>query len=154
MPWTPWRSTSSATRNASIIDVLLVEHGQQAVVRDDDQRVDLVRQRLDAVLGGLRAARALEAERLGDDADGQRAELAGDPRHDGRAARAGAAALAGGDEDHVRALEQRLDPVVVLHRGVAAALGVRAGAQPARQVGADLERAGRRRTAAATARPC
>ncbi len=32
MPCTPWRSTSSATRNASTIDGLLVEHRQQAVV--------------------------------------------------------------------------------------------------------------------------
>ena len=47
---------------------LLVEHRQQLVVRHDDQRVDLVGQRLDPLLGGLRAARALEAERLGDDA--------------------------------------------------------------------------------------
>ena len=72
----------------------------------------------------------------------------------GARARAGAAARAGGDEDHVGALEQRLDPVVVLHRGVAAALGVGAGAEPAREVGADLQRRGARRTAAATARRC
>src|SRR5215204_5322194 len=119
---------------------LLVEHRQQTVVRDDDQRVDLVRERLDPLLGGLRAARALEAERLGDDPDGQRAELARDPRHDRRAAGAGAAALAGGDEDHVGALELGLDAVVVLHRRVAPAVGVRAGAEALREVGADLQR--------------
>ena len=59
---------------------------------------------------------------------------------DRRGAGAGAAALARGDEHHVRALEQRLDAVVVLHRRGVAELGVRAGAQPARDVGPDLER--------------
>ena len=45
-----------------------------------------------ALLGGAAAGRALEAERLGDDADGQRAGLAGQ-RGDGRGrARARAAA--------------------------------------------------------------
>jgi hypothetical protein len=72
-------------------------------------------ERLDPGLGLVRA-RALEAERLGHDADRQRADLARDPRDDGRRAGAGAAALAGRDEDHVRALQQRLDLVVLLHR--------------------------------------
>ena len=51
---------------------------QQPVVRDHDQGVALVAQRLDAVLGLLGAPLALEGERAGDDAYGQRAELAGD----------------------------------------------------------------------------
>ena len=105
-------------------------------------------------LGGLQPARALEAERLGDDADGQRAELLRDPRHDGRRAGAGAAALAGRDEDHVRALEQGLDAVVVLHRGARGRARDRARAEPARDVGADLQRHVRAPTAAATARRC
>ena len=134
MPCTPWRSTSSATRNASTIDVCLSSTRQQPVVRHDDEGVDLLRERLDAALGGLQAARALEAERLRDDADGQRAQLAGDARHHGRRARAGAAALAGGDEHHVRAAQQGLDAVGVLHRRGAAEVGVRARAEAARDV--------------------
>jgi hypothetical protein len=64
-----------------------------------------------------RAAAALEGERARDDADGQRAELAGDLGDDRRAAGAGAAALAGGDEDHVGALEDLLDLVAVVLGG-------------------------------------
>ena len=67
IPWTPWRRTSSATWKASIIVVVAGEHREQALVRDHDQRVHLGAQRLDAVLGLLGAAGALEPERLGDD---------------------------------------------------------------------------------------
>ena len=56
-------------------------------------------------LGRLDTARALEGERASDHTDGQRANLLGDLRHDGGAAGAGAAAHAGGDEDHVRAFQ-------------------------------------------------
>ena len=59
-------------------------------------------QLVDAVLGETRAAVAFELERLGHDADGQDALLAGGARDDGRRAGAGAAAHAGGDEHHVR----------------------------------------------------
>ena len=48
MPCTPWRRTSSATRKASTIEVCLSSTLQQLVVGDDDERVDLVGQRLDA----------------------------------------------------------------------------------------------------------
>src|SRR3712207_7398699 len=47
--------------------------------------------------------RALEPERQRHDPDGQRADLACDPRHDGCGARPRATALAGRDEDHVGA---------------------------------------------------
>ena len=105
---------------------LLVEHAQQPVVGHDDQRVDLLGERGDAALGLLAAAGALEAERLGHDRDRERADFARDARDDRGRAGAGAAAGAGGDEDHVRALQQRLDAVVVLHRRLAADVRVRA----------------------------
>ena len=64
-----------------------------------------------------RALRALELERPRDDADGQRADLVlGDLGDHGRGAGAGAAALAGGDEDHVGALQRLLDLVAALVR--------------------------------------
>ena len=118
MPWTPWRSTSSATRNASTIEVLRSSTDEQPVVGDDDQRVDLVGERVDPGLGLVAPARALELERPGDDPDRQRAELAGDLGDDRRGAGAGPAARAGGDEDHVRAAQHRLDAVVLLARGL------------------------------------
>ena len=126
MPCTPESSTSSADRNASISETPDVAELQQPVVGDDDQRVALVAQLCDAVLGLPRAPPALERERPGDHADGQRAELAGDGGDDRRAAGAGAAALAGGDEDHVGPLEDLLDLLAVILGGLAADLGVRA----------------------------
>ena len=83
---------------------------------------------------GFRAASALsplEEERLGDDADGERALFARDLRDDRRSAGAGSAAHAGGDEDHVGALMQLLDPLHVLERRLASLLRVRAGAEAA-----------------------
>ena len=65
---------------------------QQPVVRDDDQRVDFVAQRVDAALSLDCPPPSLERERAGDDADGQRAEGTRDAGDDGCAARTGAAA--------------------------------------------------------------
>ena len=78
------------------------------------------------------ALAALEEERLGDDADRERALFTRELRDDGRRAGAGAAAHAGGDEDHVRAGDELLDALHVLERRLAAALGVGAGAEAAR----------------------
>ncbi len=123
---------------------VLVEHREQPVVGHHDQRVDLVGQRLHALVGLLATARALEAERLGDDADRERADLARDARQDRRRAGAGAPAGARGHEHHVRALEQRLDLVVLLHRRLAAEVRVRSRPEAARDLRADVERHVRR----------
>ena len=84
--------------------------------------------------------RALELERPRHDADGQRADLLlGDLGDHGRRAGAGAAALAGRDEDHVGALEHLLDLVARLGRRAEAHLRVRAGAEALGQLGADVQ---------------
>ena len=54
----------------------------------------------------------------------ERAEASGDLGDDRRAAGAGAAALAGGDEHHVGALQHLFDLVAVVLGGLAADLGV------------------------------
>ncbi len=82
---------------------------------------------------------ALELERLGDDGDRQRAELAGQAGDHRRRAGAGAAAEAGGDEDHVGARQRLDDRVGVLERGLPADVGIGAGAEPLRQLLADLD---------------
>ena len=87
------------------------------------------------------AARALEGERLGDDADGQDALVAGGLGDDRRSAGAGAAAHAGGDEAHVRAVERLVDLLERLFRGGAADLGPRAGAEALRDLEAELDAA-------------
>ena len=63
------------------------------------------------VLGLAPAAVALEVERPRDDGDGHGAQLARDLRDHGRAAGAGAAALAGGDEHEVGAAQGGLELV-------------------------------------------
>ena len=117
----------------------LLDHLEQAVVLDHDQRVDAVAEVLDPLLGLLRALAALERERPGDDADGERAELAAELGEDRRGAGAGAAALARGDEDHVGALQRLLQLVpALLRRGVPDG-GIGAGAEAARRLRADVD---------------
>ena len=65
----------------------LLDHLEQAVVLDHDQRVDLLGELGDPLLGLLRAAAALELERPRDDADRERLELARDLGDDRRARR-------------------------------------------------------------------
>ena len=116
-----------------------VRDGQQPVVGDDDQRVDLAAQLLDAELGLHHPALALEAERPGHHADGERAEGPSHVRDHRRAAGAGAAALAGRDEDHVGALEHLLDLLAVIFGGLVADIGIGAGAQSPGELAADIE---------------
>ena len=129
MPWTPWRRTSSASRNASR---MLVRRSTIASSFSFGitMSVSTCSRRRSMPSSAWRALGALEVERLGDDADGQRADLVlGDLGDHRRGARAGAAALAGGDEDHVRALERLLDLVAALVGRAVADLGVGARAE-------------------------
>ena len=108
MPCTACSSTVSATLNASISGVPRSTTASSRWFGMRDQRVDHLAQLREAGLGLLRALPSLEDERLGDDGDREDAELLGHLRDDGRGAGAGAAAEAGGDEDHVGALEHFL----------------------------------------------
>ena len=113
---------------------------EQLLVRDHDQRVDHLAQAVDALLRLARALRALELERARDDADRERADLVlGDLGDHGRGARAGAAALARGDEDHVGALQRLLDVVARLGRGALPDLRVGAGAEALGEARADVQ---------------
>ena len=78
MPWTPWSRTSSAILNALSIEVLSLEtvssrsFGMTIRVSTFSFSVWM------PLLGLHRAAAALEGERPGDHADGERAEALGD----------------------------------------------------------------------------
>ena len=89
-------------------------------------------------LGEPHAVRPFEVEGLGDDADGEDACLARGARDDRGRARAGAAAHAGGDEHHVRAVERAHDFLERLFGGDAADLGPGARAKSARDADAQL----------------
>ena len=81
-------------------------------------------------LGLQRALLALEAERLGDDGNRERAELAREARDDRRGSRAGAAAEAGGHEDHVGARQRLNERVGVLERRLTPDVRVGPRAEP------------------------
>lgn len=68
------------------------------VVGDDDERVHVLTQGLDAVRGLVAAAAPLKGEWVGHDTDGQHAGLARQTRHHRRGARASAPAHARRDE--------------------------------------------------------
>ena len=117
---------------------VLREDREELLVRHHDQRVDLGREGVHPVVRLRGAARALEAERLGDDADRERADVAREASDDRSGSGTRASAGAGGHEDHVGALEEALDLVLLLERGAVAELGVRARAQAAAGAGAQM----------------
>ena len=117
MPLVALSSTSSATPKASVSVRVLLDHRQQALVGDDDERVHLGAQLGEAVVGLAQAAPPLEAEGTGDHRHRERPVLLGEPGHHRRRAGAGAAAHAGGDEDHVAAAERVGDGLLVLLGG-------------------------------------
>ena len=139
IPCTPCRSTSSAILKASSIEVFLSSTSRRRSFGITINRVAGLAERVDARLRLRSPLRALEAERHGDDADGQRTDLARDAGDDRRRARAGPAALAGGDEDHVRAAKRALDLVVGLLGCAAADVRLRAGAETARELAPDVD---------------
>ena len=107
---------------------------QEPVVGDDDEGVDVLLEALDALLGVRRTPAALEGERPRYDPDGQRPRVPGYLGDHRGGARAGPAALARGDEDHVGAAHRLFDLRLVLLRGLHPDLRVRAGAEAARDL--------------------
>ena len=114
-------------------------HQEQVLVGDDDQRIDVLLQLVDARFGRAHAARAFEQERLGHDADGQHALLARRFCDDGCGAGPGAAAHAGCDEDHVDAVHRVFDLFDRFFSRGLAHFGARARTEAARDVGAELD---------------
>ena len=139
MPWTPESSTWSAALNASSTLTCRSEMDSSRSFGITISVSTSSRSRSMPASAWHAAALALEAERAGHHADGERAERAGHVGHHGRAAGAGAAALARGDEDHVGALEHLLDLLAVVFGGLAADVGVGARAQTAGELAPDVE---------------
>ena len=95
-----------------------------------------------ALLCQTHLALALKGEGLGDDAHGQDAQIMGDLGHNGSRTGAGAAAHAGSDKDHLRALECICDLVLALLGSALADLRVCACAAALGQLGTQLHLGG------------
>ena len=112
---------------------------QQSVVGNDDERVDVVLQELDAQLRVLFSLAAFEGKGLCNDAHGEGAHGFGSLRDDRCSTRSGAAAHACGDEDHVASGDDLLQIFEALLCGLLSDFGIAACAQTLRQLFADLD---------------
>ena len=137
IPWTPWRRTSSTTRNASMIEVFF---WTTSLRRSFGIVISVSTWALSssAAFSAIELAlRALERERLRHDADRQRAGLLGELGDDRGRAGAGPTAEPGGDEDHVGVDEGLGDLLGVLLGRPLADRAVTAGAEAAGDLVAD-----------------
>jgi hypothetical protein len=113
--------------------------GEELLIGDDDGSVDRFHQLRDAALGLLHAALAFEGKGLRDHSNRERAHFAGQRGDDGSGAGTGAAAEAGGNEDHVGTFKGFDDLVGVFERGFAADFRIGARAQAVGQLHAKLQ---------------
>ena len=101
----------------------------QFFIEDDDQRIDVQGQLLQAFVGDVHALLAFVREGLRYHGDRQRAQFLGHFGHDRSGARARAAAHAGSDENHVRAAQRIGDARARFFGQLAADGRLHAGAQ-------------------------
>ena len=116
-----------------------VDGGEQAIVRDDDERVDVLAQTFDGFQSLVVPLTTFKLERHGDDAHGQNTGALGNLRDDGRRAGARTTTHTRGNEHHIRTCERLLDGRSALLRSLLTNLRVPAGAQTSRELGADLQ---------------
>ena len=118
---------------------ILVRQLEQPLVGDHDERVHRRADGLDALLRLNRATTALKPEGTGHYGDGQRFQAARDLGDYRSASGAGAATLAGRDEDHVGATECIFDLLAMRICGCTSDLGVGTGPQTSSEVTSDVE---------------
>src|SRR3989344_4766445 len=114
------------------------DDGEELVVGDDDECVHGFAEFRKPLFGEPSALRSLKAERLRDDADGERAELASDFRDDRCSAGSRAAAHTASDEHHVGTFYGVLYFFPRLVGRLFADVGVHSGAQSSRQSFTDV----------------
>ncbi len=117
---------------------LLGGQGQQAVIGDGDDAVDDLAQLLDAALGLLLTAFALEKEGLGDHGHGQGTQVLGHLGDDRRRAGARSATHAGGDKNHVAITENVANLGLAFQGRVTADIRIGPGTQALGQLVAEL----------------
>src|SRR4030095_7876988 len=95
-----------------------VDDVQDPVIRNDDQRVQLLAQARDTRLRIAAPSASFKGKWFGDDADGQRSALLRNLGDDGRSSGPGPTAHARGDKDHVRTPAHSLDFVGTFFGGL------------------------------------
>ena len=100
------------------------QYAQQLLVRDSDERVDMLGQFIDALFGDLHAAFELKGKRFSDYRYGKNPHLLCQLRDDWTSPSARTDAHTRGQENHVRALENLRDAVAVFQRRLTPNLGV------------------------------
>ena len=118
---------------------LLIGHGEQAVVGDDDEGVDLLLQLLHTGIGLHGTTTTFEAEWAGDHTDGECTHAACGFGEYRSCTGTGAATFTGRDEHHVGALDHLFDLIAMCFGGGTAHFGVATGTQPTREVASDVE---------------
>ncbi|MPN21535.1 hypothetical protein SDC9_168915 [bioreactor metagenome] len=116
---------------------LFVGDAEQPVVRNDDQRVDLVAQLHDAGIRLPYPPAPLKGEGQRNDRHHERSRLFGDPGDDRSRPCACAAAHPGGDEYHIRTLDHGAQLLARLHRRLVADLWIGTGSEALRQLFAE-----------------
>src|SRR5690606_20905045 len=101
-------------------------NAEQILIWNNDQRVDMAVQFIDAILSQTSATIAFEIERFGDHANRQDTLLASGASHHGSSTSTGTATHAGGDEHHVRAGKMIIDLVPAFLGRRATNFGMRA----------------------------
>src|SRR6266511_2541545 len=117
----------------------LLDDLQQAIVRDGDERVDLVDEIVDALLRQQLPLRSLERERLRHDRHRERADVLRDLGDDRSRAGPRPAAHAGGHEDHVGFLQRLVQLLAVVLGGLATNCGIGARTEALRDLVADAD---------------
>ena len=97
---------------------------EQSIVRNNDQRIDLLTQILDAKRGGSRTLRTFKAERTSHHGDSQGTLLVCGASHNRAGACTGATTFTTGDEHHVRSLECFFDIRLMVLRSLGALLRI------------------------------
>ena len=114
-----------------VLAYIVAQHFEKFLVEHHDQGVDVGLQLGQTGIGIFHARAAFELEGLGHHAHGQDAHLFGHLGDDGSGAGSGAAAHAGGDEEHVGAFQRNADVGFGLLGGQFALVGTAARAQAA-----------------------
>src|SRR5690606_17882186 len=118
---------------------VIAQNGQQLLVGDGDQGVDVLAQLADTFPGDQHALADFERERLGYHGNGEDAHFTVNFGNDGCSAGTGPSTHTGGDEHHVRPLQHLADALAIFQGGFTADQRVGASTQTLGHGGTQLQ---------------